>query len=199
MYLIGAMFFFNLLWVVLSILQLPLLARGFLLGLASVFAIVGYLLGAVGTIGLILKRALNSDLRPFSTLSTFGHLLFLTVVFVSGAVAWYYWRLSDLGLFIRGLIFFDRGLALAPSLSFHIVVVLLFLLYLPFTNMIHFVAKYFMYHGIRWNDGPQDNTMRRALNGLLGQPVAWSASHVEADGKKSWLDLAAEKRHDETP
>ena len=63
--------------------------------------------------------------------------------------------------------------------------------------MIHFVAKYFTYHAVRWNDEVKDEKMTEALNGLLEQPVSWSAVHVKADGRKNWAELAAEKSNDE--
>jgi nitrate reductase gamma subunit len=102
-----------------------------------------------------------------------------------------------MSLFIKGLITLDASVTLTFSLSLHVVISLLFILYLPWTDMIHFIAKYFTYHEIRWNDAPQDEKMEKELRGLLAQPVSWSAAHVKADGKKSWVDITTKKTSDE--
>jgi nitrate reductase gamma subunit len=102
-----------------------------------------------------------------------------------------------MSLFIKGLITLDGGMNAGFPLSLHIVISLLFLIYLPFTDMIHFIAKYFTYHEIRWDDAPQDEKMKKELRGLLSQPVSWSATHVKADGRKNWMDLTIKKTNDE--
>jgi hypothetical protein len=60
--------------------------------------------------------------------------------------------------------------------------------------MMHFVAKYFTYHQVRWDDTPlsADSRMERKVLDLLGQPVTWSGSHLNTDGKKNWVDIATE-------
>jgi hypothetical protein len=62
-------------------------------------------------------------------------------------------------------------------------------MYLPLTDMAHFITKYFTYHAVRWNDAPQDKEMVKELHEMINQPVSWSAGHVRADGKRSWADL----------
>ncbi len=198
-YLIVGMLFLQLVNALLMTTQLPLYVLDFSLGIASVFALGGYLLGSLGTISLILKRALDSHLRPFNTISRYFNLLFLGAVFISGGYACFHSRnfISDMSLFIKSLITFDAGITLTFPLSLHIVILLLFILYLPLTDMIHFIAKYFTYHGIRWNDAPQDGKMERELRDLMAQPVTWSATHVKADGKKTWVDIATSETSDE--
>ena len=198
-YLIVGMLFLLVVSAVLIIAEVPLSVLNVFLGIASVFALVGYLLGSLGAIGLILKRALDSNLRPFNTISKYFNLVFLGVVFISGSYAWFNsgYFASEVSLFIKRLITLDAGVTLTFPLSLHIVISLLFILYLPWTDMIHIIAKYFTYHEIRWNDRPQDEKMKRELRGLLAQPVSWSASHVEADGKKNWVDITTKKTSDE--
>ncbi len=191
-YLTVAMLFLQVINALLIMAQAPLYILDFSLGIASVFALGGYLLGSLGTIGLILKRSFDSNLRPFNTLSRYFNLLFLGAVFISGGYAWLQSRdfISAMSLLIKRLITFEAGVIVAFPLSLHLVISLLFLMYLPLTDMIHFIAKYFTYHEIRWDDKPQDERMAQELSVLLNQPVTWSAPHVKADGKKSWGDLA---------
>ncbi len=169
------------------------------LRVASVFAVGGYLLGGIGSIGLVFKRAVDSSLRPFSTISRYSNLLFLGAVFVSGGYAWIESgsTMPAMSLFVKGLITLDSGVTVAFPLSLHIVVSLLFVLYLPTTDMIHFVVKFFTFHQIRWNDEPREQRMERELSVLLAQPVAWSAPHVGADGEKDWTDVVSARMSDE--
>ena len=65
------------------------------------------------------------------------------------------------------------------------------------TGMIHFIAKFFTYHEVRWNDEPKNEKMEEELLGLLAQPVTWSAAHVKDDRKKTWVDVTVEEAGDE--
>jgi nitrate reductase gamma subunit len=198
-YLTIGMLFFSVISAILIIAEVPLSVFNVFLVIASVLAVAGYLLGSLGAISLILKRALDSNLRPFNTITKYFNLLFLGAVFISGSYAWFHSGdfASEMSLFIKRLITLDAGVTLTFPLSLHIIISLLFILYLPWTDMIHFIAKYFTYHEIRWNDRPQDEKMQKELRGLLAQPVSWSATHVKADGKKSWVDVTTEEMSDE--
>ena len=198
-YLVVGMLFWQVVNALLIMVQSPLSILDFSLGMASVFALGGYLLGSLGAIGLILKRAFDANLRPFNTLSRYFNLLFLSAVFISGGYAWLHTAdfISVMSLFIKRLITFEAGVTVPFPLSLHLVISLLFMMYLPLTDMIHFIAKYFTYHEIRWNDAPQDEKMEKALSVLLAQPVTWSAPHVKADGQKNWVDIATAEMSDE--
>ena len=165
----------------------------------SILAVTGYLLGSLGAIGLILKRALDNNLRPFTTLSMYFRLMFLGAVFISGAYAWFYLGdfTSETSSFIKNLITLNNGISVALPLALHIIISLLFIIYLPLTDMFHFIAKYFTYHAVRWNDAPQDEKMAEELRRLLAQPVGWSAEHIKADGHKNWLNLTTKKTNDD--
>jgi nitrate reductase gamma subunit len=184
---------------VLSLVSSPPQILDSSLRVASVLVVGGYLLGGIGSIGLIFKRVVDSSLRPFSTISRYANLLFLGAVFVSGGYAWMKSgsTMPAMSLFVKGLITLDSGVTVAFPLSLHIVVSLLFVLYLPTTDMIHFVAKFFTFHQIRWNDEPRDQRMERQLSVLLAQPVTWSAPHVGADGEKDWTDVVSARMSDE--
>jgi hypothetical protein len=69
------------------------------------------------------------------------------------------------------------------------------LAYIPLTHMSHFVGKYFAYHSIRWGDEPnlRGGKFEPEIQKLLSRPVSWAAPHINADGKKNWVDLATEE------
>jgi nitrate reductase gamma subunit len=194
-YLVFAMLLLSILNAILIITGVTASVLDVFLAITSVVALAGYLLGGLGAISLIIKRLLDANLRSFNSTSKYFNLAFLAIVFASGAYSWF--ATPDFSLtmsqFIRDLVTLDTGVTVAFPLSLHVILASLFFLYLPFTDMIHFVAKYFTYHDIKWNDSPKDAKMEKELESLLAQPVSWSAEHVEADGKKSWAELTKKK------
>jgi hypothetical protein len=71
-----------------------------------------------------------------------------------------------------------------------------FMIYMPFTYMTHFFAKYFTYHQIRWNDEPnlRGGPLEKKIMVALNYGVDWSAPHIQT-GKK-WSEVATEKSNE---
>jgi nitrate reductase gamma subunit len=163
-----------------------------LLDVAWIIAIIGYITGGLGVVGLILKRISNKDLRPFSSFTTYFNLFFLGAIFFTGYLSWLKSEnlAADMSLIIKQTLTLDNAINISYPLSLHIGLSLVFLIYLPLTNMIHFVAKYFTYHEIRWDDEPQDEKMTAKIRGLMEQPVGWASSHIRTEEKKNWLDTS---------
>jgi len=153
-------------------------------------------LGAIGALGLLAKRLLDRRLRDFTTPAGLFNLVLLLGVFATGlgvlASADY---ASDLTTFLGALATGNTAVTVPGIAAAHVGVTFLFLAYLPFTPMMHFVAKYFTYHDVRWNDEPliRGSRMEREIEGLLAQPVTWAGPHIRADGKKTWVDIATEE------
>jgi nitrate reductase gamma subunit len=149
--------------------------------IATVFAFASYILGIIGSLGMLIKRIVDSNLKPFTTLSRYFNLIFLAVVFISGLCSLL--LLPDfsyqLGVYLQKTFTLDISLLVPVSLSVHIIISLLFFLYLPTTDMAHFFAKYFLYEEVRWNDKPIDENMESELNSLLTQQSEWSAEHTK--------------------
>jgi nitrate reductase gamma subunit len=162
--------------------------------IASITAIAGYIAGTPGSIGLILKRRLDNNYRPFTTRSLYFRLVFLGAVFVSGIWAWSTTPLfaAETSKFVKNLVTLDSGITAAPALATHIIISLLFIIYLPLTDMLHFITKYFTHHAVRWNDAPLDEKMDKKMLGLVTRPIRWSAPH--AGSGKSWVETASGKK-----
>jgi nitrate reductase gamma subunit len=162
-------------------------------GIASVVALAGYLAGGLGAVSLIMKRRLDSNYQPFTTPSMYFRLIFLGAVSVSGIWAWFEAGKFAVTMsnFVKNLFTLNSGIAASVPLSVHIIVSLLFIIYLPFTDMLHFIAKYFTYHAVRWNDEPADEKMDVKLRALIDQPADWAAPHAEPG--KSWAEITAGK------
>jgi nitrate reductase gamma subunit len=164
--------------------------------------VAGLCLGILGALGLIQRRLADPGLRDFSTGADFFNLIFFVVTF---GVALLTFVLVDhdfarvTGL-VHGLVGFELaplsggGLAAALPVA-SLVLMSLLVAYIPLTHMSHFVGKYFAYHAIRWNDAPnlRGSDEEATIGGLLSRPVTWSASHIGADGKKTWADVATEE------
>ena len=69
---------------------------------------------------------------------------------------------------------FGVGLLLAAAL----------VAYIPLTHMSHFIAKYFTYHNIRWDDAPnmKGSTIEAKIAQNLTYRPTWSAAHMGAGG-----------------
>jgi nitrate reductase gamma subunit len=149
-------------------------------------------MGSLGAIGLILKRSLDAGYRNFSSFPAFFKLIFLAAVFLSGGIAILYGENypAEIAAFTRGIITLNTGINASPVSTVHIIISMLFIVYLPFTDMVHFVTKLFTYHAVRWNDKPRDKQMEEKLRLLSGQPIGWSSSQAGTEDKITWADLA---------
>lgn len=149
---------------------------------AAISAAIGFTLGISGTLGLILRRATDPALRDYTSASAYFNLMILCAVFITGLSTYMagYDYISELRSIIRALLTFTADME--PSLPFalHLAVSALFLLYLPFSSMAHFIIKYFAFHDIRWADTPMKDSARitKKIGAQLLYPASWSAPHV---------------------
>ncbi len=159
----------------------------------------GLVLGIIGAVGLFMRRR-GRELRDYTAPADLFNLVFFIVAFAVALVTFIAFDrdFSMVTAFITNLVTFN----LAPvgtgtsALMLALSVVLLALLtaYIPTTHMSHFIGKYFAYHSIRWSDEPNlaGGKQEKTIQELLSRPVTWSAPHINADGKKSWLDVTLE-------
>ena len=58
--------------------------------------------------------------------------------------------------------------------------------------MNHFRMLAFFYHKVKWDDAAntRGGSLEVAIQDNLALRPTWNAKHVEADGRKSWLDIA---------
>lgn len=161
-----------------------------------ILSTIGYALGLLGAVGLLLRRLADSGMTNSTTRATYFNIILLASLFATGL--WAVVSVPDfsgqvLG-FVGALFTADMSVQLAGILKAHFLISFFFLAYLPFTQMMHFVAKYFTYHEVRWDDNPVEpgGKMEKELLELLGQKPTWAAPHVRADGKKTWVDIATD-------
>ncbi|MGD2218327.1 MAG: respiratory nitrate reductase subunit gamma, partial [Gemmatimonadales bacterium] len=122
----------------------------------TLLAGAGFALGGIGALGLLASRFADRRLREFTPPAALFNLLLLLAVFATGAyaVALSQDFAARVSSFAGALLTADMSIELPGILTVHLLLALLFLGYLPFSRMMHFVAKYFTYHEVRWDDEP---------------------------------------------
>lgn len=168
--------------------------------LTLIVGVAGFAIAAGGTIGLLVKRSVDQELRLYTTPLDYFNLSFILVILLSGLWAWYFFdpAFATAREFMKSLITFSQVPSMNPATYVNILMICLFLIYMPFTRMMHYLAKYFTHHKVRWDDAPNlggskiEGRVREALN----QPVSWSAPHIQSG--KSWSEVAREMPEDTT-
>jgi len=167
---------------------------------------LGMLFALLGGLGLLQRRLTDPALRDFTTVADLFNLLFFVVAFGLALATLLVVDLDATRVvaFAHRLVTFDlrpmtgTGAELWLPVGATVLLALL-MAYIPLTHMSHFVAKYFAYHSIRWNDapnlagGPEEETIGK----LLGQKISWAAPHIRGGGTKTWVDAAMEKTAEE--
>jgi nitrate reductase gamma subunit len=170
--------------------------------LTIIVGVIGMISGSVGTAGLLSRRLTAPELKYYSSFADYFNLVFLFSFCGSALLAWLFHDLSFDGAraHVYGLLTFGglpRGYILDRSFLGGLTVVLtsLVVAYIPMTHMSHMFMKYFMYHFVRWEDEPnlKGSGLEASILQNLGFRPTWAASHIGADGKKTWGEIASSK------
>jgi nitrate reductase gamma subunit len=118
----------------------------------------GLILSGIGAVGLFFWRLSDRDQRKYNSPMEYVNLLFFVVV---SAVAVTAQATLDpsfeaLRAFVYSLVTFTPFASPGMLFNLQVVLVALLIAYIPLTRMSHFVAKYFLYHSVRWNDEPNE-------------------------------------------
>jgi nitrate reductase gamma subunit len=175
-------------------------ARGLLNGLIVLVGWTGLILGNIGGVGILTRRLADPELREYSSFIDYFNVLFILFFFIFAFLT----CLSGDPLlegakgYVVGLLTGGRSLnAYMPGHSvtggMTIVLASLLAAYIPLTHMSHMFMKYFLYHDVKWDDAPnmKGGPIEAAILKNLAFKPTWSAKHIEADGRKSWLDIAS--------
>ena len=162
----------------------------------------GLILGLVGVTGLIRRRLTDAELRNYSSPLDYFNLFFFLLFFVVGLLTWLFLDRSfgSARYYLYSLITFGgrpEGSAVNTGVLGTLTVLLgsLLFAYIPLTHMSHMFMKYFMYHNVRWEDTPnlKGSHVEAAILENLGFKPTWLSPHVDADGKKTWSEIASPK------
>ncbi|HUB77485.1 MAG TPA: hypothetical protein VMB03_01745 [Bryobacteraceae bacterium] len=154
----------------------------------------GPALGLLGASGLMVRRLSAPELKPYNAPGDFFNLaLFIGTTSLILAGVWFRPVGSPgPGAILQGAARFDVNLQPSPLLAAGFMLGCALLAYIPMTHMAHFIAKYFTYHAIRWDErGPlADGSIQRKMAEYLTYRPTWAAPHVGADGKRNWAEVA---------
>lgn len=170
--------------------------------LARVTGVSGLVLAIAGAGGLLHRRLTDPALQVSTTPGDIFNLLFFVAAFSLLGVG-YATRPADApGAFTlaAGLLTWNKALAVPPSMSGGILAGALLVAYIPLTHMAHFIAKYFTYHSVRWDDQPMAGHARRAaaLAEYLAFRPTWSAAHIRrGEASPTWAEIATTNPADE--
>ncbi|PRR73641.1 respiratory nitrate reductase subunit gamma [Neomoorella humiferrea] len=118
---------------------------------AVYLGVVGGILAVSGSCLLFLLRAIVPELRQISTPVEYLNLLFIFFLaftaLMSGALSDFTFR-----SYFIGLLTFKPHLPLPENYLVFLLLLWLFMIYIPFTRMAHFAVKYFTYHKVKWGE-----------------------------------------------
>jgi len=170
----------------------PSISGNIIFGLTLATGVVSFMSGLFGSIGVLIKRLTNQDLRNYATPQTYFTYVFLLSVFLSGLYSWYFDPVfSVYRSFWKGLITF-RPIDVEPATALHILLFALLLIYLPFTRSLHYITRLFGFLLIRWDDKPnlRGSMLERKVEAMLNLRLNWNGPHVKPD--LTWKEIASE-------
>ena len=197
LYLVAVSIALVLLTAMVSLVAPSLMAAPVAAALHYLYTSVG-LLGAVlvvaGALGLLVKRLTDDKLKNYTAPGDLFNLLFFIATF-GLLIAGYALRPPGSPGALKlavGVLTFDTTLQAPPLMSAGLIIGAVLAAYIPLTHMSHFVGKYFTYHSVRWDDQPavKSEKLRRRVAEYLTYRPTWAASHVGANGTKTWAEIA---------
>lgn len=162
--------------------------------IAKFTAVVAAVLIVVGACWLLMRRTSDPTLKNSTHAGDLFNLLFFiaTCALLIGGYLLRAPGTASLGEFARGVVRFDRTVRMAPAFAAGLILASILVAYIPFTHMAHFIAKYFTWHAVRWDDrrNERGSAIESKIPEVLGYKPTWSAPHVGADGQRTWAEIA---------
>jgi nitrate reductase gamma subunit len=163
--------------------------------LYPVVGISGLLLSMLGALGLLLRRLMDPQLRIYTTHGDIFNLLFFIVAFgvFSAGCLLRTDSMPTMLAFSSSLLAFDTSLEIPSLLAVGLVLIGVLVAYIPMTHMSHFIAKFFTYHSVRWDDAVnrRGGSIEAQLAQCLNYKPTWAAAHIRADGEKTWAEVVS--------
>lgn len=156
--------------------------------------IAGSALTVLGAFGLLVRRLTDKELKTYTTPGDIFNLAFFIVAIGVSAAGYIGKGAGSPGTLdlARGILTLDTSLSVPGLLAIGLALGALLVAYIPRTHMSHFIAKYFTYHSVRWDDQPavKSRKLQKKLAEYLTYRPTWAAPHIGADGARTWADIA---------
>ncbi len=159
----------------------------------------GLALAGLGAFGLFIWRSTDKTQKKFNAPIDFFNLIAFTVTAAVALAAsiMYDPTFSFLRSYTGSLLTFSAISSPNVLLTAEIILLAFLTLLIPITKMSHFVAKYFLYHSVRWNDqnNERGSKIEKNILELLNKQVGWSADHIRTG--KTWGEVITEPKNEE--
>jgi len=165
--------------------------------LAVVIGVVALLLGSIGVVGLVVKRATNRELSLYTAPVDYFNLAFLGAIFGAGLISWLVDpSFSEHQSYIDSLLFI-RPTSVSPAVVSMFLLLQVFAIYMPFSKLIHYVMKHFTFTELLWNDefNVKGSSKDEQIVNQLSYEINWAGPHIEQG--KTWLEEVQEVSTDE--
>ncbi len=160
---------------------------------------VGLTLALIGCVGLLVKRSQDPLLKRMTSSADYCNLLYILALLVVAGAAWLFAdpTFAVARRIAQSLLLFQPIPQTSGIVLLELILFSVFLLYMPFTRMTHFFAKYFTYHQVRWEDSPNlpGGPWEAKINQVLNFGVSWQAPHIQKG--KTWAEVATEMPQEE--
>jgi len=160
--------------------------------------VAGFSISIIGCIGLLVERSVDKDLNLYATPMDYFNHAFILAILLSGLFGW---LIFDPGFatsraFMKSLFVLSSVIDVNPATYINILLTCLFLVYMPFTPIMHYIAKYFIYHKVLWDDESilQTPGIEKEIGVLLNRSPSWSASHIGQG--RTWGDITSKLNDD---
>lgn len=155
---------------------------------------VGEILVLVGALTLLIRRLTDSTLRNYTKPADIFNLLFflVTFAFLAAGSLIHFVKTASMAEIASGILCFDRSINIGAVLATGLILASVLAAWIPFTHMAHFIAKYFTWHSVRWDDRRMQpgSYIENKVATYMNYHPTWAALHLGANGKKSWAELA---------
>ena len=153
----------------------------------------GVALSLLGSLALLHRRLSDPALRAYTTAGDIFNLLFFAVA-LGTLGAGYLARPGEAPgalAIVMGVLSWDSTVAVSPLLGAGLVLTSALAAYIPLTHMSHFIAKYFTYHAVRWDDAPlgRDPKIAAQLAEYLTYRPTWTAGHIRTKEGSTWAEV----------
>lgn len=175
-------------WAVLLVVE-KIFNWGAISPLSNVVGAVAIIAGAFGSLGLILKRVGIAELAAYTAPVDYFNLFFLLAIFVTGIIGWvtdpYFF--DDARAYVAGAVTL-QPVAVPFWVALQFLIFELFLLYMPFSKLFHYVAKYFTIDKVLWDDilNVKGSAVDKKITAQLSYKLTWAGPHIVPG--KTWVE-----------
>ena len=159
-------------------------------GVGHATGYAGCMLTLSGAVALLFRRLTDPDLKNYTRAADIFnlHAFILTYGLVAAGYLVRGEHTAGASAVLRGLATFDTSLTISAGFGVGLMLAAALAAYIPFTHMAHFIAKYFTYHAVRWDDRANlhGGSLESSMAEYLAYRPTWKAAHIGADGEKSW-------------